>query len=126
MRPSRTALIYAAMLAVSAGAFLLIRFLGRSLVAPETLVFRDSSHTATTQADIALGQVLLALIVIIIVARALGSVFQLVGQPRVIGEMVAGILLGPSLLGRVAPGISAYVFPAAILPFLSMIAQIGV
>jgi Kef-type K+ transport system membrane component KefB len=126
MRPFCAGLIYAAMLAVSAGAFLVIRFFGRSLVAPETLVFRDSSHAAAPPANIALAQMLLALIVIIIVARTLGSVFHLIGQPRVIGEMIAGILLGPSLLGRVAPGISAYVFPAAIVPFLSLIAQIGV
>src|ERR1700719_3786683 len=74
----------------------------------------------------ALAQVLLAWLVIIVVARALGSAFHLIGQPRVIGEMIAGILLGPSLLGRMAPALSAHVFPSTVLPPLSGIAQIGV
>ena len=47
-------------------------------------------------------------------------------QPAVIGEMVAGILLGPSLLGRVAPALSAHLFPTLVLPFLSVVSQIGV
>jgi Kef-type K+ transport system membrane component KefB len=44
----------------------------------------------------------------------------------VIGEVIAGILLGPSVLGRFAPEFSSYVFPAQILPFLGVLAQIGV
>src|SRR6267154_1529940 len=43
-----------------------------------------------------------------------------------IGEIIAGILLGPSLLGRLAPGASAYLFPPAVGPFLNIIAQVGV
>src|SRR5262245_507524 len=46
---------------------------------------------------------LLQVIVIVIAARALGALFLKIGQPSVIGEMVAGILLGPSLLGWLAP-----------------------
>ena len=126
MRKLRTALIYTAVFAASAGAFFLVRFFGQSLVAPVTLVLRDSGYRAAPQADMALAQVLVALAVIIVIARALGAAFQLIGQPRVIGEMIAGILLGPSLLGRVLPGVSAYVFPSTILPFLSVIAQIGI
>jgi Kef-type K+ transport system membrane component KefB len=126
MRKLRTGLIYAAMLAASVGAFFLIRFFGQSLVAPEAFVSPGSISRAAPQADIALAQVLLALVVIIIVARVLGAAFRVLGQPRVIGEMIAGILLGPSLLGRMAPGISAHLFPSTILPILSVIAQIGV
>jgi Kef-type K+ transport system membrane component KefB len=70
--------------------------------------------------------VLLALVVIIIVARVLGAAFGRLNQPEVIGEMIAGILLGPSLLGRAAPGLSAHLFPPTVLPFLSVISQIGV
>lgn len=46
-------------------------------------------------------------------------------QPRVVGEMVAGILLGPSLLGWVAPDLSAAIFPAASLGLLSSLSQVG-
>ncbi|MGD0987863.1 MAG: cation:proton antiporter [Candidatus Sulfotelmatobacter sp.] len=58
--------------------------------------------------------------------RLTGSLFRKFGQPRVVGEMFAGILLGPSLLGWIAPGISAYLFPPASLGFLNALAQIGV
>src|SRR5437899_10499053 len=46
-------------------------------------------------------------------------------QPRVVGEMAAGLLLGPSLLGLLAPGTSASLFPAASLADLSSLSQIG-
>ena len=70
--------------------------------------------------------VLLALVVVILAARALGAAFRWIHQPPVIGEIVAGILLGPSLLGRVAPAAHAALLPAAIAPYLAAIAQIGV
>src|SRR3954465_10537834 len=63
--------------------------------------------------------------VVVVAARAVGLVFRRIHQPQVMGEMVAGILLGPSLLGWVAPGVSAALFPAASLGFLNSISQIG-
>jgi Kef-type K+ transport system membrane component KefB/nucleotide-binding universal stress UspA family protein len=52
------------------------------------------------------------LLVILVTARALGALMQRVGQPAVVGELAAGLLLGPSLLGRVAPGAFEWLFPA--------------
>src|SRR5208283_3016604 len=46
-------------------------------------------------------------------------------QPQVIGEMVAGILLGPSLLGWAAPALSKALFPAASLGYLNALSQVG-
>src|ERR1700681_2374740 len=69
---------------------------------------------------------LLQVIVIVAAARVLGALFHKIGQPPVIGEMVAGILLGPSLLGLVAPGVQTFLFPAASLGALRMLSQIGV
>lgn len=63
--------------------------------------------------------------VIIAVARATGCLFEKFGQPRVAGEMVAGIMLGPSLLGWLAPGLSAALFSPASLPLLNSFSQIG-
>jgi len=68
---------------------------------------------------------LLQISAIVISARALGSVFRRLGQPQVVGEMVAGILLGPSLLGWVAPGISEALFPAGKVGHLETLSQIG-
>lgn len=68
----------------------------------------------------------LQIAVILAVCRAVGGFFRLIHQPRVVGEMFAGILLGPSLLGWVAPNLSAYLFPASSLGFLSALSQVGV
>ncbi len=69
--------------------------------------------------------VLLQLVMIIASARALGWLARKAGQPRSVGEIVAGVLLGPSLFGRLAPGWFHYVF-ASIAPLpLVIMSQIG-
>lgn len=47
-------------------------------------------------------------------------------QPQVIGEMIAGVLLGPSLLGAVAPGVQQFLFPPESRPLLGVVAQLGI
>ena len=54
---------------------------------------------------------LLNLAIIIIAARGLGGLAVRAGQPAVVGEIVAGILLGPSVLGRIVPEMQAQLFP---------------
>jgi Kef-type K+ transport system membrane component KefB len=84
-----------------------------------------ASHPAgdiSKQGD-ALLHVLMALAAVILVGRILSRVFTYFGQPPVIGEVVAGLLLGPSLLGKEG---SALILPPGVAPYLSMIAQIGV
>lgn len=68
----------------------------------------------------------LQIAVILATCRVVGSLFCKIHQPRVVGEMFAGILLGPSLLGWIAPHVSAYLFPASSLGFLNALSQIGV
>jgi Kef-type K+ transport system membrane component KefB len=68
----------------------------------------------------------LQIAVILAVCRMVGGLFRLLHQPRVVGEMFAGILLGPSLLGWLAPHVSAYLFPPSSLGFLSALSQVGV
>ena len=63
--------------------------------------------------------------VILLACRVAGAAVRRIGQPAVVGEMLAGILLGPSLLGWMAPEWSAALFPAASLGFLSALAQVG-
>lgn len=53
----------------------------------------------------------LELAAILAACRFVGLLAQRVGQPQVVGEMVAGVVLGPSLLGRIAPGIQHHLFP---------------
>ena len=63
--------------------------------------------------------------IILVAARLIGWLFRKLHQPRVVGEMFAGILLGPSLLGRLAPDISAAVFPPDSLGYLNSLSQVG-
>ena len=71
-------------------------------------------------------KVLLALTIVIITARMMGMLFRRLDQPAVIGEVIGGILLGPSLFGRIAPETAAFLLPADAAPFLSIISQLGV
>jgi Kef-type K+ transport system membrane component KefB len=70
-------------------------------------------------------QLILAIGTILLAARLFGSLFQHLGQPRVVGEMTAGIVLGPSLFGRFFPAAFVYVFPSSILPSLTVLSQLG-
>ncbi|QBN19551.1 cation:proton antiporter [Flavobacterium nackdongense] len=65
------------------------------------------------------------IITIIVVARFCGWVFRKIGQPSVIGEIIAGIVLGPSLLGYYFPEYSLVLFPAESLGNLQFLSQIG-
>ncbi|HEX6274092.1 MAG TPA: cation:proton antiporter [Polyangiaceae bacterium] len=115
---------YAAMLGAAIAAFFLIRAHGETLLAPlqsEAPALRSPRAPVDT-----LKHVLLALVVIVAASRALGALFRFLHQPAVIGEVVAGILLGPSLFGAVAPELQTFVLPQAIAPHLSVIAQVGV
>ncbi len=63
--------------------------------------------------------------IVLLACRLLGSLMIRAGQPRVIGEMIAGILLGPSLLGLLAPAAQLALFPPASLGLLSTVSKIG-
>lgn len=84
--------------------------------------FIDSlTHNLTHPLAILLVQI----ITIILVARVFGWICRKIGQPTVIGEMIAGIVLGPSLVGTYFPEYSAMLFPKESLPNLQFLSQIG-
>lgn len=65
------------------------------------------------------------IIVILVAARSVGWIFRKIRQPQVVGEMAAGILLGPSLLGWIAPEIYQGLFPTQSLGLLNALSQVG-
>ncbi|MEA2266860.1 MAG: hypothetical protein QOE27_2443, partial [Solirubrobacteraceae bacterium] len=67
----------------------------------------------------------LAVMIVIVVARLFGVLAVKVGQPRVMGEVIAGICLGPSLFGALAPTLQSQIFPSDILPTFGVIANLG-
>ena len=73
----------------------------------------------------ALPVLLLQIIVIILFARIFGVIFKKFGQPAVIGEIVAGIVLGPSLLGNLFPGLAHFLFPPESMGNLQFLSQLG-
>ena len=73
-----------------------------------------------------LGRLLLQFIVILLATQSIGAIFRKFGQPAVIGEMTAGILLGPSLLGWLWPEAFGFVFAGESLQVLKLFSQIGV
>ena len=72
-----------------------------------------------------MASLLLALAAVAAAGRALGWLLARAGQPRVIGELLAGIAFGPSLLGHFAPGAAAFLVPPGVLGNLAVLSQIG-
>jgi Kef-type K+ transport system membrane component KefB len=134
-------LIYLAILALfGAGIFLVIKA-GQHLPAPRgesapSVVGITAPAAAGNPASVwsvlsenmkdPLSRLLLQIIVIVLVTRSVGTIFVRCGQPAVLGEVLAGILLGPSLLGWVWPEAAGFLFPKESLGVLKLFSQIGV
>lgn len=72
-----------------------------------------------------LSLLLIQIVVIVFSSKLLASFVRRIGQPMVVGEVIAGILLGPSVLGYFLPGISQFIFQPASLPNLNFLSQLG-
>jgi Kef-type K+ transport system membrane component KefB len=117
-------LFYVTAVGLALGAFLAVAWFGEATLTrpgPPPSAPRHMSEPIDT-----LLHVLLALAAIIVTSRAVGVLFRVLHQPQVIGEVVGGIMLGPSLLGRLAPDFYAFLLPPRVAPFLGVIAQLGV
>jgi len=72
-----------------------------------------------------IGILLLQIITILLVCRLFGWFFRKLGQPTVVGEIMAGIILGPSVLGNISPEISTFLFPPESLGNISILSEFG-
>jgi len=130
--------IYLTLLLGGVGLFLLIRAYGETLGSPEAspaVSTTDAAATATRtppQSDLIL-HVIATLAAVVGLGYLLGRVCSYVGQPPVIGEVIAGIMLGPSLLGVISPEAMHFLIPlpsadprGQVLAALKAISQLGV
>ena len=98
----------------------------RSPILPFALVALNISKNPSSKNTMPIAiLVLVEVLIVIALSRIVGLGFRWIKQPQVIGEIVAGIMLGPSLFGLVAPDLAAAVFPAEAVPFLNVLSEIG-
>ncbi len=142
----QTAILYAIIIAIAAVAIPLSLEIGNRLMRPAPVVSSFEPGSTSTASDrypmlslrhammaglernatSSLGRLFLQLFVIIIVSSAMGWLFTRCGQPAVVGEMMAGVMLGPSLFGLLTPQAFQFVFAPASLDALRLFSQIGV
>ncbi len=108
------------------GIFLVLRR-GESLTAPFARSTITSGIPTVAARDIVLrlDTFLVQILVILALAQLVGLALRKINQPPVIGEMLAGILLGPSVLGAVSPIAYAFLFPIGSVRFLASVSQLG-
>jgi Kef-type K+ transport system membrane component KefB len=101
--------------------------LGRNIIEKESQSshWRDFLNSLVHNLEHPLALLLAQIVTIIFVARFFGWICQKIGQPSVIGEIIAGIMLGPSLVGLYLPEYSAMLFPPQSLGNLQFLSQIG-
>ena len=117
---------YVAMIAATVALVLAIQRYGASLTAPSAVeVIPPASSIASSTGD-TLRQVLVALLAVTALCQLLARAFRYIGQPPVIGEVVAGIVLGPSVLGAIAPDLAQLVVAPAVVPHLALVSQLGI
>ncbi len=119
----RSGILYLAFVGLPLAALVVVLRRGQGLSAPPTAATAASPASTGAAPDLLL---LLAQIVVVLGAAAVaGRIMRAARQPRVVGEMVAGLVLGPSVLGAMLPGVSATLFPPASLGFFGALSQIG-
>ncbi|MEA2476580.1 MAG: hypothetical protein QOC87_779, partial [Actinomycetota bacterium] len=99
--------------------------LGQSHESHAAIVKNVGSSTGELSAEETFGRLMLAIATVVLLARMVGVLVSKIGQPRVMGEIIAGILLGPSVLGLLLPKVQTYLFHPTIVPLLGGAADIG-
>ncbi|MBO4206020.1 cation/H(+) antiporter [Micromonospora echinofusca] len=118
--PLRVIAVYAALVVVPVlGA---VALLSADIGGGHLAVVADAGHATHHP----LARLLLAVVTVVGACKVAGALVRRIGQPPVIGEIAAGILLGPSVLGAVWPQAQRALVPAEVLPQLNVLAQLGV
>lgn len=120
---ARTAVVLGAFLGITILAFAAILALGARLPVP--LAAPPARHFGTASLSEVLPLLLATLAGLLLVTRVFAAAARRIGQPPVVGEVLAGIALGPSLLGRFWPELARDILPP-VLPVMSVLANLGV
>lgn len=94
-------------------------------LASTTSAWNDFIHHLTEDFGAPVAILLLQIVVILLAVRIFGWICQKIGQPTVVGEIFAGVVLGPSLLGHYFPQVSEFLFPVSSLENIRFLSQIG-
>jgi len=131
MKVKFSGILYVIMLACIIGLIMLILEFGKSMrsdVISSATTAASEKHLSTNFLQVFSSPLIifiLQLIVIIITSQLFVALFKKIGQTAVIGEIIAGIVLGPSLIGNFFPEVGAFLFPKASLGNIQMLSQIG-
>lgn len=132
MKNIKNSVFYIAVTGIFSVLIFLIIKKGKQLESDQIIVNQTSNdswsdflESLSTNLHHPLAILLIQIIAIIIIARIFGWIFRKIGQPSVIGEMIAGIVLGPSLFGLYFPELAAILFPIESLGNLNFLSQIG-
>lgn len=133
MKKFRNSLFYITVLAVFSVLIFIALKSGKELEAGRHIVdktsgqgqWQDFLDSLTHNLSHPLALLLVQIITILFVARLFGWICNRIGQPTVVGEMIAGIVLGPSVVGMFFPEYSAMLFPKESLGNLQFLSQIG-
>jgi Kef-type K+ transport system membrane component KefB/nucleotide-binding universal stress UspA family protein len=128
LKISRASSTYIIMAAIFVAGLWVILSIGATLVLPGADILGGSRRIASEShgALNPIALLLLQILLILALSRAVGLLFRYMHQPQVMGEMLAGIMLGPSIFGWIAPNAWSTVFPPASIESLNMLSQIGV
>lgn len=130
MKRKTSILFYTITIAALCAVLYFVLTAGEQLAPVNSIINKASAPKSLTSGIVAtisgpLSIFILQLIVIIVTSRICGFLFKKIQQPAVMGEIVAGIILGPSLLGMIAPDFSSFLFPTASIGNIKMLSQIG-
>ncbi|HEY1117832.1 MAG TPA: cation:proton antiporter, partial [Acidimicrobiales bacterium] len=117
--------VYAVAIGGAIAIMLWLLDLGRGLSAPRAATGEAGIEEGHVDTHEVFWKLLLAIAVVIVAARLVGGLFRRFGQPQVVGEIVAGVILGPTVLGALWPAATDYVFNDDVMPFIEVFAQVG-
>lgn len=117
--------VYAVAIGGAIAIMLWLLDLGRGLTAPRAATGEAGIEEGHVDTHEVFWKLLLAIAVVIVAARLVGGLFRRFGQPQVVGEIVAGVILGPTVLGALWPAATDYVFNDDVMPFIEVFAQVG-